>query len=478
VLAALLLVVFVPVGSGQGSRKDDIVLNRFGQPVSGASVTVCTSGATGTPCSPLASIFSDVALSQPLANPLTSDGQGNYHFYAAPGRYMIQFSGAGVSTTTIPDVLLPADPTAPSYQSLTVTQNINALNLNLSGNLSVSGGISSPTTVSAPQTGSAAPSGLGVNWSPGMQSGLASPPSTASQALEITALAYLPNGSKKILQYLVAPVTANTAFPAALTLDGYSDAYSGPNHNFFQVSGNQDSGDGACGGPLTPYPVAGVGVPDHNPDVNYVINGNPGPGSTGIPWGQRGNYTGTGGSPSVEQVALASNLQTVQSLNALAQTIIQNADAVIAGPATQANMPSAMSSSNPMTVAIAGDPSNPSQGSLSLTGGFTGYGLLLVTGNFTYTPDTNWNGVILVIGQGKVSTIAGGGGGMFSGAMLIAQTRDSSGNLLPGPNPGPATFNDSATSTVGRGYFYNCSWILAAETPLTYRILAFHEIPQ
>ena len=62
VLAALLLVVFVPVGSGQGSRKDDIVLNRFGQPVAGATVTVCTSGATGTPCSPLASIYSDVAL--------------------------------------------------------------------------------------------------------------------------------------------------------------------------------------------------------------------------------------------------------------------------------------------------------------------------------------------------------------------------------------------------------------------------------
>jgi len=43
------------------------------------------------------------------------------------------------------------------------------------------------------------------------------------------------------------------------------------------------------------------------------------------------------------------------------------------GPATQANLPSAMSSASPMTVAIAGEPSNPSQGNLSLSGGFTGW---------------------------------------------------------------------------------------------------------
>jgi len=150
----------------QGSRKDDIVLNRFGQPVAGATVTVCTSGATGTPCSPLAAIYSDRGLTQPLANPMSSDGQGNYYFYAAPGRYMVQLSGAGVSTTTIPDVLLPADPTAPSYQSLTVTQNITAASLSLTGNLSVSGAVSSPSAVTAPQTSASTPAQLGPNWYP------------------------------------------------------------------------------------------------------------------------------------------------------------------------------------------------------------------------------------------------------------------------------------------------------------------------
>ncbi len=165
-LVFLWLFVLAPTGSGQGSRKDDIVLNRFGQPVAGATVSVCTSGATGTPCSPLAAIYSDIGLTQPLANPLASDGQGNYHFYAAPGRYVLQLSGAGVSTTTIPDVLLAADPTAPSYQSLTVTQNITAASLNLSGNLSVSGGVSSPSAVSAPEAAATTPTQLGPDWYP------------------------------------------------------------------------------------------------------------------------------------------------------------------------------------------------------------------------------------------------------------------------------------------------------------------------
>ncbi len=185
--------------------------------------------------------------------------------------------------------------------------------------------------------------------------------------------------------------------------------------------------------------------------------------------------------PSVHQVALAPNLQTVQSLNQLVQTIIQNADAVIwdpAGNANQSNLPSTMSSANPMTIAVQGDPLQPQQGNFYLGPGFTGYGLLLVTGNFTYATDSNWNGIILVIGQGTVTAYSSGPGGSFNGAMLVAQTRDLSGNLLPGPNPGPASFNDTLNGNVGAGIVYKCSWIQAAAVPMTYKVLSFHEIPQ
>ena len=185
--------------------------------------------------------------------------------------------------------------------------------------------------------------------------------------------------------------------------------------------------------------------------------------------------------PSVAQVTLAPNLQTVQSLNQLAQTIIQNADAVIwdpVGNANQSNLPSTMSSANPMTIAVQGDPLQPQQGNFYLGPGFTGYGLLLVTGNFTYATDSNWNGIILVIGQGTVTAIESSSGGTFYGAMLVAQTRNSSGNLLPGPHPGPANFNDTATPFVGRGIFYHCGWIQAAQPQTPYKILSFHEISQ
>jgi hypothetical protein len=157
------------------------------------------------------------------------------------------------------------------------------------------------------------------------------------------------------------------------------------------------------------------------------------------------------------------------------QYITQNADAVIQGPANTANLPSAMSSTNPMTVVITGDPTQPHQGDFTLSGGFTGYGLLLVTGTLTYTSDSSWNGIILVIGQGAFTASSNQTGGTISGAVLVAQTRDGFGNALVGPQPGPATFNYSAR---GNGIFYNCAQILAAQAPLTYRVLSFHEIPQ
>jgi hypothetical protein len=295
-----------------------------------------------------------------------------------------------------------------------------------------------------------------------------SPPSTATQALEITALASLPTGSQKILQYLVAPVSLNLTFPAALTLDGYTDVFNGPDHPSWVVQGESDGGDASCapsGGPI-PYPVYAVAVPD-NPDVGNVISGIPTSPNLTV------NFTGTGGfTPNVARVTLPTNLQTVQGLNQIAQTIIQNADAVIAGPATEANLPSAMSISNPMTVAVQGD------FTLGASTTPTGYGLLLVTGNFTYATGAFWNGIVLVIGKGTMTASENGAGGTFNGAVLIAQTLDSSGNLLPGPHPGPATFNDTQSSNVGRGFIYNCYWIQQAQVPLTYKILSFHEIRQ
>src|SRR5882672_10547097 len=122
---------------GQGSRKDDIVFNTRGVPLAGATVRVCAMPASGQPCTPLALIYSDAALTQALAYPTTTAGLGNYFSYAAPGKYEIEISGPAITTKQIPNVILPNDPASPTFSGA-----VNAFSLTLSGNLTVNGNTS------------------------------------------------------------------------------------------------------------------------------------------------------------------------------------------------------------------------------------------------------------------------------------------------------------------------------------------------
>ena len=137
--ALLLAGWLAPCVYAQGSRKDDVVINPQGRPLAGATVRVCAATATGQPCSPLANIYSNSAMTQSLANPLTTDSLGNYFFYAPPGRYMVEVSGPGITTKQFPDVILPSDPSNPSFTSLSTTSGISAFSLTLAGNLTVTG---------------------------------------------------------------------------------------------------------------------------------------------------------------------------------------------------------------------------------------------------------------------------------------------------------------------------------------------------
>lgn len=70
------------------------VINQFGSPVAGAPVRICSVTSTGTPCSPVASIFADYNLTQPLPNPTQTDVNGNFVAYVGvlpfPNLYEIQ----------------------------------------------------------------------------------------------------------------------------------------------------------------------------------------------------------------------------------------------------------------------------------------------------------------------------------------------------------------------------------------------------
>ena len=153
------LALLAPLARSQGSRKDDIVFGPSGHPVAGATITVCQATATGTPCSPLATIYTDATLTTTAPNPFQGDGIGNYHFYAPAGRYIVQITGPGISTVTYPDVILPAD-----LSSSGSGNNISAFGLNLGGNLTVAGNatVNGTLTTTNFSPGSFTPSSLSV----------------------------------------------------------------------------------------------------------------------------------------------------------------------------------------------------------------------------------------------------------------------------------------------------------------------------
>jgi hypothetical protein len=87
----------------QGVAYTGTVRTKLGQAVSGANIAICTYPANLNmqQCSPLANLFSDAKLTQPVSNPMSSDTDGNFSFFAAPGTYVFQISGSDITTQTL-----------------------------------------------------------------------------------------------------------------------------------------------------------------------------------------------------------------------------------------------------------------------------------------------------------------------------------------------------------------------------------------
>ena len=107
VVASTLIVLFPSIVFAQGGIRNDSVLRADGRPAIGATVRVCTEAASGTPCSPTASIFSDKALSISKTNPIAVDSAAAFTYYASPGFYKEQLCLGATCVTRI--VLMPAD---------------------------------------------------------------------------------------------------------------------------------------------------------------------------------------------------------------------------------------------------------------------------------------------------------------------------------------------------------------------------------
>jgi hypothetical protein len=306
------------------------------------------------------------------------------------------------------------------------------------------------------------------------------PTSSQQQAYEITALAVNPNGTRKILQYVVAAANFNLNFQAALTLSGTVGNFSGANSNPYHINGSDGSGSAPTIAGCTPnhaaVPAIGVGTGMSGGNVTqtnqqYVTASLPRP----------DHYTGAGGTPSVQPVTNSGSLTSTAALDQMIQNIQQNADAVIPNPpnapgynnsgtiynfGTPSNWPSDMSATNPKVIYV--------DGSFDI-GPNTGYGILVVTGNLHYHGNSGWNGIILVVGDGTTTFDGqGGGNGEFDGAIFVATTRDAQGNQLA--NYGTTNFDISGGG--GNGIYYNSCWINKVQQPPKYQVLSFREINQ
>jgi Tfp pilus assembly protein PilX len=300
--------------------------------------------------------------------------------------------------------------------------------------------------------------------------------STAYQVFEITAFAMLPNGTEKLMQYLVTPQVYGMNFPSALTLAGTVGAYAGASSNPYKMNG----ADGSGNPPLVP------GCTNNQPAVDAIgvsAASDAAVVTAGIPHNRINNYTGAGGNtPNVNPVPLTSVFSSTSALDQLVTNIKQNANVVIPNPPNPQNYnnsgttynfgqsgpgytwPANMGPNNPQTIYV--------DGSFDL-GPNTGYGLLVVTGNFQYHGNSGWKGIILVVGDGTTTFLGNGGGnGEFDGAIFVATTRDINGVQLP--NFGVVNYD--ITGGGGNGVYYNSCWIKQVQQPPTYKVLSFREI--
>jgi hypothetical protein len=295
----------------------------------------------------------------------------------------------------------------------------------------------------------------------------------AWQVFTVTALAATPTGSQRLLQYEVAPTSLTLSFPSALTFDGPSPVYGVPNSFPFMMNGNDRSGSHA-----TSATACSVGPQPGKPAIGDVNNGDTQSLKNAIPSNLQGHYTGCvtncTSTPAIGNVSsqLDPSQQTPATLDELVQEITDNATEVVSGPAT--SLPSYGTAQDPVIAVVTGANNGAGgTGDLTLGGDITGYGILVVTGNFTFQGTVSWNGAILVIGQGYAQE-QGGGSGEFDGAFFIAKTRDATGNELT--TLGTPTLNWNGGG--GNGIYYDSCWINNAGQTALYKVLSFREIPQ
>jgi len=278
----------------------------------------------------------------------------------------------------------------------------------------------------------------------------------------LTALAVTPSGSRRMMQAEAAALNFN--LPGAMIFDGPNPVYNNASSAAFTVTGNdQNSSSNSLGpqGVTCPSPFNEPAIGAYDANSTTALSGDVSNRAT--------SYTGNGNTvtPSVanENTSLG-QLTTVGGLETLVSEVT-----AIALPANTYN-------GNATSITNLGTTANPVinvvTGDLTMSGGFTGAGILLVEGNLTMSGNPSYNGLILVIGKGTV-TKNGGGNGVVDGSLFLANLYNSSGQLLPASSaPGVPSMTWGGGGNMQ--FQYDSCWATQMTQALNYRIVAVREM--
>ena len=245
----------------------------------------------------------------------------------------------------------------------------------------------------------------------------------ASPVYMVTSLAVTPKGSRRMAQYEMASLTISPP-GAALALDGPAASFSPrPSSANFNINGTDTgsagySGPGSCtatpGSTVVPAISTGDAVGVATIDTTLTANPN-----------RSSNYTGSGPAPSVVNQgatgtgALSGTWSTPSTLDALVSSIANMATSTYTCPIGSPCSP---------TGNLVGTPSAPQitfvNGDFNY-GNAQGAGVLVVTGTVSFSGNFAFDGLVLVIGQGVVTSAAGGGNGYFNGSVFVAKTQSA-----------------------------------------------------
>ena len=288
----------------------------------------------------------------------------------------------------------------------------------------------------------------------------------------MTTLAVTPSGSRRMVQAETAALTFPT-IPGAMVFDGSNPTYSEASSGAYSVTGtDSDPTSGtpnSLGPPITGANAVACPAPHSQPAIGVYNAASVGPVQTDIS-GRSSSYTGSPAGVANVSTALGTTLGTVGGLEALV-TQVTNAAAPVNINASSVPNPGSVSPYSPVVNVVTGD--------LSISGGWSGAGILLVEGTLTMSGNPSFSGLILVIGKGIVVK-NGGGNGTLDGSILVANLYDSSGVYTPAhlmPSSGaPGTPNITWKGGGNAGIQYDSCWSSAMSQSLNYRIVAVREM--